>query len=86
MRRKAPVRSPSSPATIATFDFAYVGFAALWGLFFAEVLDLLTVTGMARIIVAGVLGGEALSLFKRWKLTASIVLASSAARQTPISL
>ncbi len=27
------------PATVATFDFAYVGFAGLWGvLFFAEVL------------------------------------------------
>jgi drug/metabolite transporter (DMT)-like permease len=44
------------PATVATFDFAYVGFAVLWGvLFFAEVLDPVTLTGMALIIVAGVL-------------------------------
>jgi drug/metabolite transporter (DMT)-like permease len=43
-------------ATVATFDFTYVGFAALWGfLFFAEVLDGVTLTGMALIIVAGVL-------------------------------
>ncbi len=44
------------PATVATFDFAYVGFAVLWGvLLFAEVLDPVTLTGMALIIVAGVL-------------------------------
>jgi drug/metabolite transporter (DMT)-like permease len=44
------------PATVATFDFAYVGFAVLWGvLFFAEVLDPVTLVGMALIIVAGVL-------------------------------
>ena len=44
------------PATVATFDFTYVGFAALWGvLFFAEVLDHVTLAGMALIIVAGVL-------------------------------
>jgi drug/metabolite transporter (DMT)-like permease len=43
-------------ATVATFDFSYVGFAALWGfLFFAEVLDGVTLAGMALIIVAGVL-------------------------------
>jgi len=44
------------PATVATFDFSYVGFAVLWGvLFFDEVLDPVTLTGMALIIVAGVL-------------------------------
>jgi drug/metabolite transporter (DMT)-like permease len=44
------------PATVATFDFAYVGFAGLWGvLFFAEVLDGVTITGMLLIIAAGVL-------------------------------
>ena len=33
-------------------DFAYVGFAALWGfLFFAEVLDGVTLTGMAMIVL-----------------------------------
>jgi drug/metabolite transporter (DMT)-like permease len=43
-------------ATVATFDLTYVGFAALWGfLFFAEVLDGVTLTGMALIITAGVL-------------------------------
>jgi drug/metabolite transporter (DMT)-like permease len=44
------------PATVATFDFAYVGFAGLWGvLFFAEVLDGVTIIGMALIVAAGVL-------------------------------
>ena len=44
------------PATVATFDFAYVGFAGLWGaLFFAEVLDGVTIIGMVLIIAAGVL-------------------------------
>jgi len=44
------------PATVATFDFAYVGFAAAWGvLFFAEVLDAVTIAGMALIVVAGIL-------------------------------
>jgi drug/metabolite transporter (DMT)-like permease len=44
------------PATVATFDFSYVGFATLWGvLLFAEIPDVLTVTGMALIVVAGVL-------------------------------
>ena len=45
-----------SPAKVAIFDFTYVGFAALWGvLFFAEVLDHITLAGMAMIIGAGVL-------------------------------
>lgn len=44
------------PATVATFDFAYVGFAGLWGvLFFAEVLDGVTIIGMVLIIAGGVL-------------------------------
>ena len=44
------------PATIAIFDFAYLGFAALWGiLFFDEVLDAVTLGGMTLIVVAGVL-------------------------------
>jgi drug/metabolite transporter (DMT)-like permease len=44
------------PATVAAFDFAYVGFAALWGIvFFGEVLDSVTVGGMALIVVAGIL-------------------------------
>ena len=43
-------------AVIATFDFAYVGFAALWGfLFFAEVPDGLSLAGMILIVVAGVI-------------------------------
>lgn len=45
---------PSS--VVATFDFAYVGFAALWGLlFFAEVPDALAWLGMAMIVGAGIL-------------------------------
>jgi drug/metabolite transporter (DMT)-like permease len=44
------------PATVATFDFAYVGFAGLWGvLFFAEVLDGVTLIGLMLIVAAGIL-------------------------------
>ena len=44
------------PAIIGTFDFAYVGFAVLWGfVFFAEVPDLLSIAGITMIVVAGVL-------------------------------
>jgi len=44
------------PATIATFDFAYVGMAGLWGiLIFAEVPSGTTITGIALIIAAGIL-------------------------------
>ena len=44
------------PATVATFDFSYLGFSALWGmLFFAETLDAVTIIGIAMIVVAGVL-------------------------------
>jgi len=44
------------PAIVAPFDFAYVGFAALWGvLFFAERLDGVTIAGMVLIVAAGVL-------------------------------
>jgi drug/metabolite transporter (DMT)-like permease len=44
------------PAVIGTFDFADVGFALLWGVvFFAEVPDLLSLIGMALIVVAGIM-------------------------------
>lgn len=44
------------PAVIGTFDFAYVGFALLWGLvIFAEVPDSLSLIGMVLIVVAGVM-------------------------------
>jgi drug/metabolite transporter (DMT)-like permease len=44
------------PATIATFDFAYVGMAGLWGiLIFAEVPSGATITGIALIVAAGIL-------------------------------
>ena len=44
------------PTIIGTFDFAYVGFAVLWGfIFFAEVPDLLSIAGITIIVVAGVL-------------------------------
>ena len=47
------------PATVATFDFAYVGFAGLWGvLFFAEGLDGVTLIGMALIVSAGILAAR----------------------------
>lgn len=44
------------PATVATFDFAYVAFAAIWGVvLFAEVPGPRTVLGIVLIIAAGVL-------------------------------
>lgn len=44
------------PSVIATFDYAYLLFAAFWGwLFFAERPDADTVTGMIMIIIAGML-------------------------------
>jgi len=44
------------PATVGTFDFAYVGFSVLWGLiFFAEIPDLPAAAGIALICVAGIL-------------------------------
>ena len=47
----------SAPAsTVGTFDFAYVGFALIWGVvFFDERPDAFAVTGIALIVVAGVL-------------------------------
>ncbi len=43
-------------SVIATFDFAYVGFAVIWGfLFFSEVPDLITMGGMAMIVIAGII-------------------------------
>lgn len=44
------------PSTIATFDFAYVGFAMMWGiLVFGEEPGLRGVTGVALIVAAGIL-------------------------------
>ena len=44
------------PATIGAFDFAYVGFAVLWGLvFFVEVPDLVSTLGTLLIVGAGIL-------------------------------
>ena len=43
-------------SVIATFDFSYVLFAALWGfVFFAEVLDPVSVVGIGLIIGGGIL-------------------------------
>lgn len=45
---------PSS--VVATFDFAYVAFAVIWGfLFFSEVPDAQSLAGMAMIVTAGVI-------------------------------
>lgn len=44
------------PAVVGIFDFAYVGFAVIWGaLFFAEIPDAMTLAGIALIVVAGIL-------------------------------
>ena len=57
-------------ATVATFDFSYVGFAALWGfLFFAEVLDGVTLDWNGADNCSRGFGGEALSLRSGRKLS-----------------
>ncbi|MEO0752941.1 MAG: DMT family transporter [Pseudomonadota bacterium] len=44
------------PSVVGIFDFAYVGFAVIWGaLFFSEIPDGITLAGMALIVLAGVL-------------------------------
>ncbi len=44
------------PAIIGAFDFAYVGFAVIWGMvFFAELPDLFSTFGMLLIVGAGML-------------------------------
>jgi drug/metabolite transporter (DMT)-like permease len=46
----------AAPSIVATFDYAYLVSAALWGfLFFAETPDLLTICGMVLITAAGLL-------------------------------
>ena len=47
----------NAPAsTVGTFDFAYVGFAVIWGAaFFNERPDAIGVSGIALIVVAGIL-------------------------------
>ena len=46
----------AAPSIIATFDYAYLVSAALWGfVFFAERPDLLTIAGMVLITLAGLL-------------------------------
>lgn len=43
-------------AVVATFDFCYVAFAAVWGfLLFAEAPDRVTLLGIALIVTAGIL-------------------------------
>ena len=44
------------PQIIATFDYAYLIFAAFWGfVFFREVPGVWTIVGMVLIIIAGIL-------------------------------
>lgn len=44
------------PSVVGTFDFAYVGFAVVWGLlFFGEVPDGFSLLGMVMIVLAGTL-------------------------------
>lgn len=44
------------PKIIGIFDFAYVGFAVIWGMaFFAEVPDMLSTIGIVMIVGAGLL-------------------------------
>jgi len=44
------------PSIIGVFDFGYVGFSVIWAiLFFNDIPDLLSLTGIGLIIIAGVL-------------------------------
>lgn len=44
------------PSMVGTFDFAYVGFAVIWGLvFFAEFPDAISIAGIVLIVIAGIL-------------------------------
>ena len=46
--------APSS--TVSTFDYTYLAFSIMWGfIFFVEVPDLLTITGIAMIAMAGLI-------------------------------
>ncbi len=46
----------AAPSIIATFDYAYLVSAALWGfVFFSEEPDWLTIVGMVSITLAGLL-------------------------------
>ena len=46
-------------STVSAFDYSYLAFSAIWGLlFFAEMPDLLTVTGMAMIATAGIIAAR----------------------------
>jgi len=46
----------AAPSIIATFDYAYLASAAVWGfVFFAETPDLFTIGGMVLITMAGLL-------------------------------
>ncbi|MGI9504380.1 MAG: DMT family transporter [Geminicoccaceae bacterium] len=53
----AAIAYQSGPSSlVATFDFAYVGFASVWGLiFFGEVPDAIALAGMIMIVAAGVI-------------------------------
>ena len=43
------------PAILGTFDFAYVGFAVVWGVvFFAEIPNTLTLLSTVMIVIAGI--------------------------------
>lgn len=53
----AAIAYQAGPSSIvSTFDFAYLGFAALWGLaFFGEVPDAVSGIGIGLIVLAGIL-------------------------------
>lgn len=46
----------ASPSTVAPFDYCYLVFSVMWGfVFFAELPDILTMTGIAMIAAAGII-------------------------------
>jgi drug/metabolite transporter (DMT)-like permease len=53
----AAIAYQSGPSSVvSTYDFAYLAFAALWGfVFFAEVPDVISTTGIVLIAAAGIL-------------------------------
>jgi len=60
------------PAIVATFDFAYVAFAVIWGfLLFGEVPQASVASGIILIVAAGTLAPRQKPLLRKLKSAAS---------------
>ncbi|WP_251114963.1 hypothetical protein [Aureimonas altamirensis] len=59
------------PAIVGTFDYAYLVFAAVWGLsFFGERLNTFTLIGIRLILAAGMLSCPVPNRAQEWQLRA----------------